>query len=168
MAEITAAAVKELRERTGAGMMDCKKALAEANGDMEAAVDWLRAKGLAAAAKKSGRTAAEGLVGVAVEGTRGAVVEVNSETDFVAKNEQFQQFVRTMTQVMGDGSEDISFESVRTPVFLGPAMAVVFTDSTMTADGTTQQLRYADVLIKRDGQWAFQTMLQSGWGDNHR
>ena len=87
MAEITAAIVKELRERTGAGMMDCKKALAETNGEMEAAIDWLRAKGLAAAAKKAGRTAAEGLVGVAVEGTRGAVVEVNSETDFVAKNE---------------------------------------------------------------------------------
>ncbi|MFG3307161.1 nuclear transport factor 2 family protein [Streptomyces wuyuanensis] len=79
-----------------------------------------------------------------------------------------ERFVGTMTQVMGDGSEDISFESVRTPVFLGPAMAVVFTDSTMTADGATQQLRYADVLIKRDGRWAFQTMLQSGWGDNLR
>src|SRR6476469_1877971 len=93
MAEITAAIVKELRERTGAGMMDCKKALGETQGDMEAAIDWLRAKGLAAAAKKAGRTAAEGLVGVAVAGTRGAVVEVNSETDFVAKNEQFQAFV---------------------------------------------------------------------------
>ena len=92
MAEITAATVKELRERTGAGMMDCKKALAENNGDMEAAIDWLRAKGLAAAAKKAGRTAAEGLVGVAVEGKRGAVVEVNSETDFVAKNEHVPGF----------------------------------------------------------------------------
>jgi elongation factor Ts len=99
MAEITAAAVKELRERTGAGMMDCKKALAETNGEMEAAVDWLRAKGLAAAAKKAGRTAAEGLVGVAVEGTRAAVVEVNSETDFVAKNDQFQAFVRNVAQL---------------------------------------------------------------------
>ena len=94
MAEITAASVKELRERTGAGMMDCKKALAEANGEMEAAIDWLRAKGLSAAAKKAGRTAAEGLVGVIVEGSRGAVVEVNSETDFVARNEQFQTLVR--------------------------------------------------------------------------
>jgi elongation factor Ts len=99
MAEITAASVKELRERTGAGMMDCKKALAETNGEMEAAIDWLRAKGLAAAAKKAGRTAAEGLVGVAVEGTRGAVVEVNSETDFVAKNEIFQDFVRNVAQL---------------------------------------------------------------------
>jgi len=99
MAEITAATVKELRERTGAGMMDCKKALAETNGEMEAAVDWLRAKGLAAAAKKAGRTAAEGLVGVAVERTRGAVVEINSETDFVAKNEKFQDFVRNVAQI---------------------------------------------------------------------
>ena len=90
---ITAAQVKELRDRTNAGMMDCKKALGETAGDMEAAVDWLRTKGLAAAAKKAGRTAAEGLVGVAVEGTKGAVVEVNSETDFVAKNERFQEFV---------------------------------------------------------------------------
>jgi len=99
MAEITAATVKELRERTGAGMMDCKKALNEVGGDMEAAIDWLRTKGLAAAAKKAGRTAAEGLVGVAVEGKRGAVVEVNSETDFVAKNEQFQEFVGTVAQL---------------------------------------------------------------------
>lgn len=96
MAGITAAAVKELRERSGAGMMDCKKALAEAAGDMEAAVDWLRAKGLAAAQKKSSRTAAEGLVGVAVQGTKGVAVEVNSETDFVAKNELFQDFVRNV------------------------------------------------------------------------
>ena len=95
----TAADVKNLRERTGAGMMDCKKALAETGGDMTAAEDFLRAKGLAAAAKKSSRTAAEGLVGVAVEGTRGVAVEVNSETDFVAKNDQFQDFVRKTTEV---------------------------------------------------------------------
>lgn len=94
MAEITAALVKELRESSGAGMMDCKKALVEAGGDVDAAVDWLRKKGLAAAAKKAGRVAAEGLVGVASEGTKGAVVEVNSETDFVARNETFQGFVR--------------------------------------------------------------------------
>ncbi|HLL59697.1 MAG TPA: translation elongation factor Ts, partial [Allosphingosinicella sp.] len=99
MAEITAATVKELRERTGAGMMDCKKALGEVSGDMEAAIDWLRTKGLAAAAKKAGRTAAEGLVGVAVQGKRGSVVEVNSETDFVAKNEQFQEFVGTVAKL---------------------------------------------------------------------
>ena len=95
----TAADVKNLRERTGAGMMDCKKALDETNGDFEAAVDALRSKGLAAAAKKSSRTAAEGLVGVAVSGNSGIAVEVNSETDFVAKNDQFQNFVRNTTQV---------------------------------------------------------------------
>ncbi len=93
MANITASMVKELREKTGAGMMDCKNALTENGGDMEAAVDWLRAKGLAKAAKKASRVAAEGLVGVTAEGTTGAVVEINSETDFVARNEQFQQMV---------------------------------------------------------------------------
>lgn len=107
MAEITAAMVKDLREKSGAGMMDCKKALAETNGDMEAAVDWLRAKGLATASEKSSRTAAEGLVGVAVNGKTGAAVEVNSETDFVAKNEQFQEFVRTVTQIALETGDDI-------------------------------------------------------------
>ena len=107
MAEITASLVKELREKTGAGMMDCKKALAENNGDLEAAVDWLRTKGLAAAAKKAGRVAAEGLIGVAVSGTKGAVVEVNSETDFVAKNEIFQGFVRTVTEIALEKGESI-------------------------------------------------------------
>ena len=96
MAEITAAMVKDLREKTGVGMMDCKSALAATNGDMEAAVDWLRAKGLAKAAKKSTRVAAEGLVAVAVEGTTGALVEVNSETDFVARTEEFQQLARDL------------------------------------------------------------------------
>ncbi|WP_026873874.1 translation elongation factor Ts [Inquilinus limosus] len=96
MAEITAALVKELREKTGAGMMDCKKALGESGGDLEGAVDWLRKKGLAAAAKKAGRVAAEGLVGAAVEGTKGALVEVNSETDFVSRNDKFQGLVSTL------------------------------------------------------------------------
>ena len=99
MAEITAAKVKELREKTGAGMMDAKKALTENGGDMDAAVDWLRTKGLAKAAKKSGRTAAEGLVAVVTEGTKGAVVELNSETDFVSRNEEFQSFVRDVAKV---------------------------------------------------------------------
>ena len=104
----TANDVKNLRERTGAGMMDCKKALDESNGDMEAAVDSLRAKGLAAVAKKSSRTAAEGLVGVAVSGTKGVAVEVNSETDFVAKNDQFQDFVRkTTTVALGLSGTDV-------------------------------------------------------------
>ena len=107
MAEITAGSVKELRERTGAGMMDCKKALAETNGEMEAAIDWLRAKGLSAAAKKAGRTAAEGLVGVALEGHRGALVEVNSETDFVAKNELFQQFVGNVARMALEHGTDV-------------------------------------------------------------
>ncbi len=104
MAELTAATVQELRERTGAGLMDCTKALGETGGDLEAAIDWRRTKGLAAAAKKAGRTAAEGLVGVAVQGKKGAVVEVNSETDFVAKNEQFQEFVRTVAELALTGS----------------------------------------------------------------
>ncbi|NBC32972.1 MAG: elongation factor Ts [Alphaproteobacteria bacterium] len=106
MAEITAALVKELRERTGAGMMDCKKALTESGGDLEQARDWLRKKGLAQAAKKAGRTATEGLIGVAVAGPVGAMVEVNSETDFVARNESFQAFVSTVTTLAlaGDGT----------------------------------------------------------------
>ena len=93
MAEITAALVKELREKTGAGMMDCKRALTETAGDVEEAIDWLRKKGLSAAAKKAGRVAAEGLVGVVTEDRIGAVVEINSETDFVARNEKFQEMV---------------------------------------------------------------------------
>src|SRR6478609_1330829 len=93
MAEVTALLVRDLRDKTGAGMMDCKKALVESDGDMEAAIDWLRKKGLSAAAKKSGRAATEGLVGVASAPNCAAVVEVNAETDFVARNEQFQNFV---------------------------------------------------------------------------
>ncbi|MDB5511327.1 MAG: elongation factor Ts [Enterovirga sp.] len=106
MASVTAAMVKELREKTGAGMMDCKTALGETEGNIEAAVDWLRKKGLSKAAKKAGRTAAEGLVGVESPGRSGAMVEVNSETDFVARNESFQAFVRETTKValMAGGS----------------------------------------------------------------
>jgi elongation factor Ts len=99
MADITAAMVKELREKSGAGMMDAKKALVENNGDMDAAVDWLRKKGLATAAKKSARTAAEGLIGLAVDGKTGAVVEINAETDFVARNDQFQDFVKKAADI---------------------------------------------------------------------
>jgi len=99
MAEISAGLVKELRDKTGAGVMDCKRALAETGGAVEAAVDWLRKKGLAAAAKKAGRVASEGLVGVAVQGRRGAVVEVNAETDFVARNETFQAFARKVADL---------------------------------------------------------------------
>ena len=96
---VTAALVKELREKSGAGMMDCKKALGETNGDMDSAIDWLRTKGLAAAAKKSGRVAAEGLVAVHVDGAHGAMIELNSETDFVSRNEEFQSFAATLAQL---------------------------------------------------------------------
>ncbi len=106
MASITAAEVKSLRERTGAGMMDCKKALSENDGDMDAAVDWLRTKGLAAAAKKAGRVAAEGLVGVAVSDSSAALVEVNSETDFVARNETFQELVQSIAELSLSNSGD--------------------------------------------------------------
>jgi elongation factor Ts len=99
MANVTAAMVKDLREKTGAGMMDCKTALAETNADIEAAIDWLRKKGLSKAAKKSGRIAAEGLIAVAVAGTDGVLVEVNSETDFVARNDEFQKLVRGIAEV---------------------------------------------------------------------
>lgn len=108
MAEITASLVKELREKTGAGMMDCKKALGETAGDLEKAVDWLRTKGLSAASKKAGRVAAEGLVGVAASGTRGAVIEVNAETDFVGRNEQFQKFVAAATKIALENAGDLT------------------------------------------------------------
>ncbi len=149
MAEITAAMVKELRERTGAGMMDCKKALAETNGDMEAAIDWLRTKGLAAAAKKSGRVAAEGLVGVAVAGTTGAVVEVNSETDFVAKNEQFQDFVRSVSQLALTTGDDIeALGNAAHPA--GGTVSEVLTNNIATI-GENQSLRRAGRVSVGDG-----------------
>jgi elongation factor Ts len=149
MAEITAASVKELRERTGAGMMDCKKALAENNGEMEASVDWLRAKGLAAAAKKAGRTAAEGLVGVAVQGTKGAVVEVNSETDFVAKNEQFQDFVRNVAQLALQTGNDVdALNSASYPS--GGTVAETLTNNIATI-GENQSLRRASMLEVSQG-----------------
>jgi len=117
MAEITASLVKELREKTGAGMMDCKKALNETAGELEAAIDWLRKKGLAAAAKKAGRVAAEGLVGLAAEGTRGVVVEVNAETDFVARNDQFQGLVSAVAQVALSVGGDV--EAIKAAPFPG-------------------------------------------------
>src|SRR6185437_4832347 len=107
MAQITAQMVKELRDSTGAGMMDCKAALGETSGDFEAAVDWLRKKGLSKAAKKADRVAADGLVGVAVKGTKGVVVEVNSETDFVARNDLFQGLVKMIANVALDVGADI-------------------------------------------------------------
>jgi elongation factor Ts len=107
MAQITAALVKELREKTGAGMMDCKKALGENDGDVEASIDWLRTKGLATAAKKAGRVASEGLVGIAIDGTKGAVVEINAETDFVARNETFQDFVTIAANIALTTDNDV-------------------------------------------------------------
>ena len=107
MPEITAALVKDLRDKTGAGMMDCKRALTESAGDVEAAVDWLRTKGLAAAAKKSGRVAVEGLIGIASAPGRAAMVEVNAETDFVARNETFQAFVEATAKIALQVGEDL-------------------------------------------------------------
>ncbi|WP_032112292.1 translation elongation factor Ts [Candidatus Paracaedibacter symbiosus] len=107
MAEISAALVRELREKTGAGMMDCKKALIETDGNLEEAIDWLRTKGLAAAAKKAGRVAAEGLVGVMTAGNTGTIVEINAETDFVARNDKFQNFVAQATAVALEGKHTI-------------------------------------------------------------
>ncbi len=112
MAAITAGLVKDLREKTGAGMMDCKNALSETNGDIEAAIDWLRKKGLAKAAKKSGRIAADGLVGVAVEDNVGVVVELNSETDFVARSDEFQRLVRGILAVALDKAPHVDAETV--------------------------------------------------------
>src|SRR6478735_7360746 len=149
MADITAAAVKDLRERSGAGMMDCKKALTETSGDMEAAIDWLRTKGLATAAKKSGRTAAEGLVGVAVEGKKGAAVEVNSETDFVAKNEQFQDFVRTVSQLaLATGSDVDALASTAYPG--GGTVSEKLTSNVATI-GENQQLRRTKTVSVNEG-----------------
>ncbi|WP_343078982.1 translation elongation factor Ts [Ostreiculturibacter nitratireducens] len=123
---ITAQMVKDLRDTTGAGMMDAKKALTETNGDMEAAVDWLRTKGLAKAAKKSGRVAAEGLVGVAVKGGKGVAIEVNSETDFVAKNEEFQSMVRSFTEAALDVSD---IEALKEATVNGKTVAETLTDA---------------------------------------
>jgi elongation factor Ts len=149
MAEITAAAVKELRERTSAGMMDCKKALAETSGDMEAAIDWLRAKGLSAAAKKAGRTASEGLVGVVVEGKRGAVVEINSETDFVAKNEVFQDFVRNVAKLALDQGSNV--ETLAAAAYPdGGTVQEKLTDN-IAKIGENQSLRRAALLEVGEG-----------------
>ena len=149
MAEITAATVKELRERTGAGMMDCKKALAETNGEMETAIDWLRAKGLSAAAKKAGRTAAEGLVGVAVDGKRGAVVEVNSETDFVAKNEIFQDFVHNVAKLTLEHGTDV--EALGATAYPGGGTVQEKLTDNIAKIGENQSLRRAAVLQVNQG-----------------
>ena len=146
----TANDVKNLRERTGAGMMDCKKALDESNGDMEAAVDSLRAKGLAAVAKKSSRTAAEGLVGVAVSGTKGVAVEVNSETDFVAKNDQFQDFVRNTTEVALSASSD-DVEALKASAYPGGGTVTDKLTNNVATIGENQQVRRMKTVSVSDG-----------------
>lgn len=139
MAEVTAALVKELREQSGAGMMDCKKALAESGGDLEAAVDWLRKKGLASAAKKAGRVAADGVVGVATSGGRGAGIELNSETDFVARNEGFQAAAREIAALALDADGDV--EKLKTmPTASGKPVADMLTDLIATI-GENMSLR---------------------------
>jgi elongation factor Ts len=145
MAEITASMVKDLREKTGAGMMDCKKALNETAGDVEAAVDWLRKKGLAAAAKKAGRVAAEGLVAVRAEGTRGAVIELNAETDFVARNETFQGLVETLAGLVLAEGDDL--ESLKEKAYPGTGRTVAeeLTHQVATI-GENMNLRRAQVL----------------------
>jgi len=149
MAEITAASVKELRERTGAGMMDCKKALSENNGEMEAAIDWLRAKGLSAAAKKAGRTASEGLVGAIVEGNRGAVVEVNSETDFVAKNEIFQDFVSNVAKLVLEHGTDV--EALGAAQYPGGGTVQEKLTDNIAKIGENQSLRRAAIVEVGEG-----------------
>ncbi len=150
MAGFTAADVKALREKTGAGMMDAKKALEQTGGDIEAAVDALRAKGLATAAKKSSRTAAEGLVGVAVNGTSGVAVEVNSETDFVAKNDKFQDFVRKVTQVaLAEGSDSV--DALKAAAYPdGGTVTEKLTDNVATI-GENQQVRRLKHVSVTDG-----------------
>jgi len=150
MAEITAALVKELREKTGAGMMDCKKALSENAGNLEASVDWLRKKGLSAAAKKAGRVAAEGLVAAIAEGTAGAVVEVNAETDFVARNDKFQAFVEVVARQALAGDGDIA--KVATAPYPGTGRDVQGELTNLIATiGENMSLRRARKLSVSDG-----------------
>ncbi len=156
MAEITAALVKDLREKTGAGMMDCKRALSETQGDLEGAVDWLRKKGLAAAAKKSGRVAAEGLVGVASAPQVAAMVEVNAETDFVARNDAFQGFVAAVANVALQTGDDI--EAIKAASFPGSGRTVADELTHMVATiGENMTLRRARVL--RVGQGVVATYV---------
>jgi elongation factor Ts len=150
MAEITAALVKDLRDRTGAGMSDCKKALVESGGEIDAAVDWLRKKGLSAAAKKSGRVAAEGLIGVATAPMKAAMVEVNAETDFVARNESFQNFVSAVAQVALQVGEDVA--AIRAAGFPGGSRTVAEELTHMVATvGENMTIRRARVLTVPHG-----------------
>ena len=148
MTTITAAMVKDLREKTGVGMMDCKQALNETSGDMEAAVDWLRKKGLPKAAKKAGRVAAEGLIAAVVAGTKGVLVEVNSETDFVARNEQFQGLVKMIGQVALDAGADV--EKIKAAKVGGVTVDTAISDAIATI-GENMTLRRAASLSVKDG-----------------
>jgi elongation factor Ts len=143
MATISAGLVKDLREKTGAGMMDCKSALTETNGDIESAIDWLRKKGLAKAAKKSGRVAADGLVGVAVEANLGVVAEVNSETDFVARNDDFQALVRGVLAVALDKGPNVDAEAVLGAHYPGGGMVADAIANAIATIGENMTLRRA-------------------------
>jgi elongation factor Ts len=147
---ITAQQVKDLRDATGVGMMDCKKALAETGGDMEAAIDWLRTRGLAKAAKKAGRVAAEGLIGVYVEGNRGAIVEVNSETDFVARNDQFQTLVGNVAKLALAAEGDVTVLSEMAYPGTGRSVSAEITNAIATI-GENMNLRRAAGLTVSDG-----------------
>ena len=149
MAEVTAARVKDLRERTGAGMMDCKRALVESAGDIEAAVDWLRKKGLAAAAKKSGRVAAEGLIGVRTRDLEGAVVEVNTETDFVSRNPEFQSFAAKVAEMALDCGGDIDALNATTFPGSGRALSDEVTHMIAAMGENMQVRRVAMVSVGR-------------------
>jgi elongation factor Ts len=149
MAEITASLVKELREKSGAGMMDCKKALKETEGNLEEAVDWLRTKGLASAAKKAGRVASEGLVGIIAKGTSGAIIEVNSETDFVARNDDFQAFVSNITNLATNAAD---LNALRVTPYPGEERTVEEQLSHMIATiGENMALRRMSVLSVDNG-----------------
>jgi elongation factor Ts len=148
MATITAAMVKDLRETTGVGMMDCKQALTENDGNMEAAIDWLRKKGLSKAAKKAGRVAAEGLIGALTEGKKGVVVEVNSETDFVARNEQFQGLVKMIAQVALKVGADI--DAINAAPVGSATVATAIADAIATI-GENMTLRRAALLSVENG-----------------
>jgi elongation factor Ts len=147
---VTANQVKELREMTGVGMMDCKKALEETAGDMEAAIDWLRTRGLAKAAKKAGRVAAEGLVGVASEGTKAAIVEVNSETDFVARNDQFQGIVGNVAKLAIDANGSVDKLAEMPFPGSGRSVAAELTDA-IAKIGENMNLRRSSVIEVKDG-----------------
>jgi elongation factor Ts len=161
MADITAALVKELREKTGAGMMDCKSALTEVAGDIEAAVDWLRKKGLSKAAKKSDRVAAEGLIGLTAAGTKGTVVEVNSETDFVAKNDTFQGLVRNITAIAHAAGTDV--EAIKAAAYPGGGTVADAIANAIATVGENMTLRRAASLSVGAGVVA--TYMHSAVGE---